>query len=522
PRQSHTAVWTGTEMVVWGGSSFPSGYAFDSGGKYNPNTDTWAGTTSTDAPLPRDDHTAIWTGNEMIIWGGYRYQEDGYFNTGARYDPADNWISMAVTDTFLARSGHTAIWTGPSVTPTLNNKMIIWGGHNAGANLNTGAIYSIDTWSAMTTTALPSARYHHTAVWTGSNPATPTIDCKMIIWGGRDKWSRFDTGGQYDPLIDTWTTVTQTDLYARSDHTAVWATTTNEMLIWGGKSTIAEDTGSRYDPIGEVWTPITTTGAPAGRYDHTAVWTGSEMLIWGGFDGITDTLNTGGRYNPVSNSWQPITTTGTPSARYNHTAIWDNANNRMIIWGGYNASSERVFDTGAAYYPITNTWSAIKDASEPISARKDHTAVWTNSEMLVWGGFDGENALNTGAEYNLTGNAWTPITTTGAPSARYHHTAIWTGNEMIIWGGDDGTNRFNDGAKYYPITNTWVSISTIDAPVSRSRHTVIWTGTEMYIWGGLGSAGQPLLTGARYNLAGDTCQPKAIRLLAETIPYLRR
>ena len=24
------------------------------------------------------------------------------------------------------------------------------------------------------------------------------------------------------------------------------------------------------------------------------------------------------------------------------------------------------------------------------------------------------------------------------PHARYAHTAVWTGSEMIVWGGDDG------------------------------------------------------------------------------------
>ena len=27
------------------------------------------------------------------------------------------------------------------------------------------------------------------------------------------------------------------------------------------------------------------------------------------------------------------------------------------------------------------------------------------------------------------------MTTNGAPAARYDHTAVWTGSEMIVWGG---------------------------------------------------------------------------------------
>jgi hypothetical protein len=31
--------------------------------------DTWTATSTTNAPSPRDGHTAVWTGTEMIVWG---------------------------------------------------------------------------------------------------------------------------------------------------------------------------------------------------------------------------------------------------------------------------------------------------------------------------------------------------------------------------------------------------------------------------------------------------------------------
>ena len=43
---------------------------FNSGGRYNPSTDSWTATSTTDAPAARAGHTAVWTGSEMIVWGG--------------------------------------------------------------------------------------------------------------------------------------------------------------------------------------------------------------------------------------------------------------------------------------------------------------------------------------------------------------------------------------------------------------------------------------------------------------------
>ena len=37
--------------------------------------DTWTPTSTTNAPDRRQSHTAVWTGTEMIIWGGTRWQQ---------------------------------------------------------------------------------------------------------------------------------------------------------------------------------------------------------------------------------------------------------------------------------------------------------------------------------------------------------------------------------------------------------------------------------------------------------------
>ena len=62
-------MWTGNEMIIWGGSD-ADGSALNTGGRYNPSSDSWTATSTTGAPDGRDYHTAFWTGSEMIIWGG--------------------------------------------------------------------------------------------------------------------------------------------------------------------------------------------------------------------------------------------------------------------------------------------------------------------------------------------------------------------------------------------------------------------------------------------------------------------
>jgi N-acetylneuraminic acid mutarotase len=385
-REAHTAVWTGSEMIVWGGVG---AFYFNTGGRYNPSTDSWTATSTINAPTGRAVHTAIWTGSEMIVWGGEYF--DGsfhYFNTGGRYNPSiDSWIATGTTNAPDARSYHTAVWTG--------SEMIVWGGNNPGTN--TGGRYnpSTDSWTATTTTNAPSARESHTAVWTGS---------EMIVWGGSNPIG-LNTGGRYDPSTDSWTVTTLSNAPdGRYRHTAVW--TGSEMIVWGGicccnlqPSCLAASTGGRYNPSTDSWTATTLTNAPAGREFHTAVWTSGEMIVCGGYP----LGNTGVRYGAqffLPTLIPDPTPTPTPT-----------------------------FVTGGRYDPGTDSWTATSITNAP-SVRDDHTAVWTGSQMIVWGGSNINSWLNTGGRYCAAAPSPTP-TPTSTPIATPTATATATATATV-------------------------------------------------------------------------------------------
>src|SRR5205823_7360140 len=63
-----------------------------------------------------------------------------------------------------------------------------------------------------------------------------------------------------------------------------------------------------------------------------------------------------------------------------------------------------------------------------------------------------------------TDDTWTATTTTNAPSARSYPTAIWTGSEMIVWGGGTASGTLNTGARYDPSIDSWTATSTTNAP----------------------------------------------------------
>ena len=182
-----------------------------------------------------------------------------------------------------------------------------------------------------------------------------------------------------------------------------------------------------------------------------------------------------------------------PNVRDLHTAVWTGS--EMIEWGGYNGSS--YLNDGARYDPVANSWTALPSKGAP-TGRDAHTAVWTGTEMIVWGGYGGSGSFNDGGRYNPMSNAWTALPTNGSPVARQNHTAVWTGTEMVVWGGYNGSSYLNDGGRYNPTANSWTAAPTIGAPGARDFHTAVWTGTEMIVWGGYNGSGY-FYDGGRYN-----------------------
>lgn len=331
----------------------------------------WLSTALAGAPFERLDHTAVWNGSEVIVWGGHGWlQSIGAFidtDTGGRYDPVTDTWSAISTDGVPPRSKHTAIMAG--------NEMFVWGG-----NTDTGFRYDpgTDTWMAMSTLGAPSARRHNAIAWTGT---------EMIIWGGEStSGNTVNTGGRYNPATDTWTPMSTRDApSSRRDMAYTWSGT--ELIVWGGISAFAGGAvltdGARYSPAADTWTPIAAGDAPGGA-ELVAAWTGTEMVVWDGGSPSRIDLN------------------GFPS----------------------NTPTLRFYD------PATDSWRAAANPCEPYLGDGEKHGHWTGSKLFVW-----SNDEKGGYFYDPASDSWEAVDTLGGPSARSGAASVWTGDRFMLWGG---------------------------------------------------------------------------------------
>ena len=96
-------------MIVWGGTTV--GLFLDDGAIYDPATDQWSPMSRQAAPSGRSGHSAVWTGSEMLIIGGVDL--DGELAGGSAYDPeTDTWRNLTTAGAPAKRQDATAAWNG--------------------------------------------------------------------------------------------------------------------------------------------------------------------------------------------------------------------------------------------------------------------------------------------------------------------------------------------------------------------------------------------------------------------------
>jgi len=126
-----------------------------------------------------------------------------------------------------------------------------------------------------------------------------------------------------------------------------------------------------------------------------------------------------------------------------------------------------------------------------------HSAVWTGSKMVVFGGFDsGAGLKGKGGIFDLAKNSWVSFDSESA-MARTGQTAIWDGSDLLVFGGKSKRLRtyLNNVAAFNPESEIWTSKQGRNSPSPRNYHSAVWTGTSLVVWGGAGKNGMPVANG---------------------------
>lgn len=322
-------------MIVWGRHTSASPSA---GVSYDPETDGWA--ELPEAPVSHDGASAVWTGTEVIFWGNYPQGAGPSDGTpaGGAYDPRQQTWRVLPDAPIADRTGHQAVWTGA--------EMVIWGGLDGnsrpiGSVLHASSAAAFDpagnSWRKLGDVPPP---------WSGEGDPALTFASEGRVFlyrhgavafldEGGTRWKSFghpepegerrsDQGcpEQRDAVAGTIGAISDGELFvwvqgcdgytghAMSTTSGKWRPLSNAPLqgpaatmVAGGRSLYAAvDLGdaevhvSRYDIADDRWEELKRSGIEI-DLSPTLLWTGKELLVMNGHR-VTTEGRSGAAFTP--------------------------------------------------------------------------------------------------------------------------------------------------------------------------------------------------------------------------------
>lgn len=286
-------------------------------------------------PMPRDPTaTTVWTGSELIVWGGGGEDGPGPLRAdGFRFDPSAGETASIPEAPIDARANPASAWTG--------KELLIWGGWSEGPPFFfDGAAYNPTTDKWRTLPPAPISARVPLSAWTGT---------EWLLWGTSVRVDdRPLDGAAYDPTTDTWRPIAEGPLEF-TDATAMWTgeefVVVGAALHGGNYPETPTAIAAAYDPATDTWREL--PASPLDPNSNTAVWTGERIV---GID-----------YNHVTAMYDPVTDVWTEMGKLPGSQCEGGLGQARAAQGWVLISD---CGTTAVLPPGETTWSVPVDAPE--------------------------------------------------------------------------------------------------------------------------------------------------------------
>ncbi|HMP89555.1 MAG TPA: S8 family serine peptidase [Kiritimatiellia bacterium] len=226
--------------------------------------------------------------------------------------------------------------------------------------------------------------------------------------------------------------------------------------------------------------PVSERKAMALAYDYER----DRALMFGGIDGnevLGDTHEGVLRITtlPRAISWLEIRSDLRPSPRYGHSLIFDSANDRYVLFGGFDANHQPLNDTWY-YIPSTLDEPDDEDTDDDSFPSVATPGQWVpvttfsssdipqprgHASMLFYGDFDYDRGIDT---YCVGGNR----------------------QQVVLFGGTDGKTYFNDTWVYNG--SRWILVNPVgeqsQGPTPRANAAFVWAQNSRQIADPLGGS----------------------------------
>lgn len=314
----------------------------------------------------------VWTGNEVVVWGGEKPSEGAWHADGAAFNSATGTWRELADSPLAARSEHVAVWTGEEILICCGR--IVGGGTAAGA-------YDPETdqWREISPPPISSAFAE--AVWTGE---------EMLVFGGVGGGGASNLVGAaaYEPGTDSWRRLADLPYGLERTADAVYG---DGVFAWpsGFGRPPPEPLPLSYDIESDTWSPLPPLPPEMTPVTPNLVWTGEQLIAWGLAPGHDEAHGLGVAFRPDTGEWKML-----PSAPLEPTDWWEGTEAsqtiawtgaEMVVWAGYvGTSGDDPFTHVVVYDPSQDSWRELEPAPIPAQGLWHEPIIWTGAQLITY------------------------------------------------------------------------------------------------------------------------------------------
>ncbi len=256
-----------------------------------------------------------------------------------------------------------------------------------------------------------------------------TVNGKIYVMGGRSPAFPEYYGTvnyEFSPDSNTW--ASKKNMPSGKTNFAI-ATVNNKIYAIGGDP--FSDIVEAYDPATDSWGIVTNMPTPRQHISCGVV--NNKIYVVGGLTSWSTFTSKNEVYDPATNTWQTLAPMPTPR----HGARIASCNGKIYVFGGMGDSNSiwTPRDTVEAYDPVTNSWETKEKMPTP---RTGFGVSVQNEDVLVTGGYAGDDLITSSIFFDTINNAWYP--TTDLPYETDSFAYVTIGNEFYLFGGEDPNN----------------------------------------------------------------------------------
>ncbi len=371
PRIDEAIVWTGSELLVWGGCANVGGEyrLVADGGRYDPETDRWRPITRLHAPSPRARPLALFTSAGLLVWGGEGHRD------GAIWDPATNtWRALPALERLP-----------PPVMPraralTIGDRVLLW-------------------------------------------PDRSDVPVPITAPG----FTLDPTSGRVEPIASA---------PVRVELPAIGIGPSSILVFGGYEESPAHPSraGSLYAAADNAWHPVAANHAPSARYGASAFFDAPAFVVRAGMrNGAALPIGDGAAYEPATGAWRALDP-GLSSAR---PASSDGSRRVPFDYGGHYVLGPDFLDL----FSIAGYGSTVR-GPDPGGVPRDLALDDRGATSTVVIGRIGGALWVATRDLTRTwrmpdSGAWEPVRDALAPASMAGRSwrVVWTGTRLLAWGG---------------------------------------------------------------------------------------